>query len=82
MKDEAQNSIVITVNLNGTNQEAEIKQDESSDGVPFYYCNVNGERITQIRKDDNKWKQLWGNLDEATVKSIGDAIDKNSSLRN
>lgn len=83
MKDEAQNSITITVNLNGTNQEIEVKQDDSSDGAPFYYCDVNGDRITQIRKDEHdNWEQLWGDLDEATVKSIGEAIDKSESLRN
>ncbi len=81
MKDEAQNMNVITVNLNGASQEVEVQPDESSDGVPFYYCNVNGKRITQIRKDEyNKWEQLWGDLDEASVKNIGEAIDNSKAV--
>lgn len=79
MKDEAQNKLVIPVSLNGKSQEVTIEEGESSDGAPFYYCDLNGERITQIRKDDHdNWKQLWGDLDEASVKSIGEAIDKNN----
>lgn len=77
MENEPQNSIITTVNFNGDNRKVEIKQGESSDGAPFYYCDVDGKRITQIRKDDhNNWKQLWGELDEITLKSIGEAIEK------
>lgn len=83
MKDEARNSITITVNLSGTNQEIEVREGESSDGAPFYFCDLNDKRITQIRKDDHdNWEQLWGDLDEATVKRIGEAIDKSENLHN
>ena len=61
-------------NQGGTIQ---VKPDETSDGEPFYVCKQNEETITQLRKDEhNNWEQMWGELDEESIQTIGKAIDQ------
>ncbi|WP_346238105.1 hypothetical protein ABDK00_003415 [Niabella insulamsoli] len=61
--------------VEGQEQEVYIVTSETTDGVTFYNCSVNGREITQVRKDEQVWKQIWGDLSEADVKSIGEAIE-------
>lgn len=83
MKDDSQQTINITVNLDNVSHKIEVKQEENSDGAAYYYCELNGKRITQIRKDDkNQWHQLWGNLDDISITAIGEAIDQHSGFIN
>lgn len=67
----------ISVKINGTEQQLTVNPDETTDGVEFFNCVLNGQKITQLRADDrNKWDQIWGELDQQTVNEIGAAINK------
>lgn len=59
----------------GSQQTVDVHIDASTDDVDTYVCHLNGERITQIRKDSGQWKQLWGELNEQEIKQLGEAID-------
>lgn len=48
----------------------------STDDIDTYACHLNGERLTQIRKDSGQWKQLWGELDDREIKQLGEQIDQ------
>lgn len=67
----------ISVKINGTEQQLTVNPDETTDGVEFFNCVLNGQKITQLRADDHhKWDQIWGELDQQTVNEIGEAINK------
>lgn len=70
-----QESFEININLDGTNQTIHVSPEETTDGVEFFRCSVEGKNITQIRREkDGNWEQIWGNLDTKTVDAIGNAI--------
>ena len=65
----------IEATLNGANKQISVKPDETSDGVAYYNCLLDGEQLTQIRLDEeNKWEQIWGDLNQNEVDAIGAAI--------
>ncbi|RAJ29618.1 hypothetical protein [Pedobacter cryoconitis] len=69
----------ITVELNGANQTIQVQPDETSDGVEYFICKSKGEQLTQIRRDeDGKWEQLWGDLSQEDIDSIGHKIENKS----
>lgn len=51
-----------------------VKQTETTDGIPYYLCTVDGKE-TQIRKDE-KWEQIWGSLTHTQVDELGSAISR------
>ncbi|GAB3356719.1 hypothetical protein GCM10027566_19840 [Arachidicoccus ginsenosidivorans] len=59
----------------GNRYTVQVHTEPSTDDVDTYICHLNGERITQIRKDVGQWKQLWGELNETEINQIGEAID-------
>ena len=61
--------------VEGKNQEVLVETSETTDGVTFYNCRIHGNEVTQIRKDENVWKQIWGDISDADIKSIGEAIE-------
>lgn len=61
--------------IDGREQEVFIVSSETTDGIPFYNCRVNGNEITQLRKDEGEWKQIWGDASPQDVESIGEAIE-------
>lgn len=65
----------VSAKVNGQMQEVMILESETSDGISFYNCRINGNEITQIRKDDQHWKQVWGNASQEDVNAIGEAIE-------
>jgi hypothetical protein len=68
----------IIVNLDGKNKTITVQPEETSDGVEYYICSLNGQQLTQIRQEeDNEWEQLWGELDQQAVNEIGAVIIKN-----
>lgn len=70
-----QESFEININLDGTNQTIHVSPEETTDGVEYFRCSLQGENITQIRRDeDGNWEQIWGKLDTKTVDAIGKAI--------
>jgi len=66
----------ITVHLDGENKTITIQPDETSDGIEFYICSLDNHQITQIRFDDGKWDQLWGELDQEDIDTIGLAVQQ------
>ena len=65
----------IEANLNGANKRLSIKPDETSDGVAYYNCSLDGSQLSQIRLDEeSKWEQIWGDLEQSEVDAIGAAI--------
>lgn len=65
----------ITANIEGTDTTITVKPDETSDGVEYFICSAAGQKITQIRLDeDNQWEQMWGELSLEAVNAIGEAI--------
>ncbi|AHF17150.1 hypothetical protein [Niabella soli] len=73
--EDSNNIFTIAVTINGKSQQVEVVTAETTDGVAFYKCNIASEEITQVRKDTDRWKQLWGSLTEMEIESIGAAID-------
>lgn len=70
-------SFEIETTIDGIKKKVQVKVEETTDGVPYYVCSVSGEQISEIRREnDNTWSQLWGDLNEETVKSIGKEIEK------
>lgn len=69
----------ITAAINGANQTIQVQPDETSDGVEYFICKLEGQQLTQIRKDeDSKWEQMWGELSQEDVDSIGYKIENKS----
>ena len=66
----------VPFNRDSSSYTVEVQTDPSTDDVDTYVCHLNGERITQIRKDSGQWKQLWGTLAEADIQQLGAAIDE------
>lgn len=65
----------ILVTIDGTDTRITVKPDETSDGAPYFICDLSGNTITQLREEnDGSWEQLWGKLDHHTVTLIGKAI--------
>ena len=75
MEDNNGREFSVQAKIDGTMQKVFILTSETTDGVTFYNCRINGNEITQIRKEDQNWKQIWGDISEEDVKSIGEAIE-------
>lgn len=71
----------ILVNLDGADTAITVKPDETSDGSPYFICDISGNTITQLREEaDGSWEQLWGKLDHHAVTLIGKAIKYNLTI--
>lgn len=57
-------------------QKVDVHIAPSTDDVDTYVCHLNGEKLTQIRKDSGQWKQLWGKLNDREIKQLGEQIDQ------
>ncbi|GAB3421624.1 hypothetical protein [Niabella aquatica] len=75
MEDNNGREFSVQARVNGQMQEVWVLTSETTDGITFYNCRVNGNKITQIRKDEQIWKQIWGDISEEDVKAIGEAIE-------
>jgi hypothetical protein len=65
----------VQVNIDGTDQTLLVKPEETSDGVEYYDCMLEGKLLTQIRDDvKGGWEQLWGNLPLSKINEIGKTI--------
>ncbi|WP_245645515.1 hypothetical protein [Niabella ginsenosidivorans] len=74
MKNEKE-QFAIEATVNGKKQQIQVTTAETTDGVDFYVCKVNEKEITQVRKDMEGWKQVWGDLPEDEARHIGSLID-------
>lgn len=75
MEDNNGRAFTIEAKIGGKMQQVQVAASETTDGAAFYICRVEDDEITQVRKDEQVWKQIWGELDEADVRSIGEAIE-------
>lgn len=66
----------VALKRNGESQQVKVVIDPSTDDVDTYVCYKGEERITQIRKDSQVWKQLWGELSQDQVDELGKQIDE------
>lgn len=69
-------NFLVTLHQNGADQQVKVVIDPSTDDVDTYVCYVGDERITQIRKEGDLWKQLWGELSSEEVNKLGSQIDE------
>jgi len=77
MKEIQHKNFSIEINLKGSQKETlEIEQKETTDGIPFYECLVDNQKI-QLRKDE-KWELIWGELSPETVEELGAAIENSA----
>lgn len=65
----------VQARVDGQMQEVSVLTSETTDGVTFYNCRIHESEITQIRKDEQIWKQIWGNISQEDVNAIGEAIE-------
>ncbi len=75
MKDSNGREFSVEAKVGGKMQKVSVVASETTDGASYYICRIEDDEITQVRKDEQVWKQIWGELDEADVKSIGEAIE-------
>lgn len=67
----------IGVLLNGQERNLHVKPDETSDGIEYFVVFDDENELTQIRLEaEGKWEQMWGELSEEDVNTIGEAITK------
>jgi len=67
----------IEVSLNGQQRNLHVKPDETSDGIEYFVVFDDENELTQIRlESEAKWEQMWGELSEEDVNTIGEAITK------
>ena len=70
-----QEDFEISTILNGSEKTIKVKPEETTDGVEYFKCSHSGKNITQIRLEkDGSWEQIWGDLDNLSVQTIGKAI--------
>ncbi|MES2457943.1 MAG: hypothetical protein V4594_20465 [Bacteroidota bacterium] len=68
-------TITIKQELRGlTTGPLEVNYKETTDGLPYYECSINGQKV-QLRKDD-QWELMWGDLPQDHLEQLGAAIDK------
>lgn len=73
--EQTNSNFTIDIAINGKQRSIDVHPQETSDGAPYYSCQLDGENITELRRDaDQKWLQLWGELDQDTYTKIGHAI--------
>jgi len=75
MNSTSNKTITIEKELQGlTNGPLEVNYKETTDGLPYYECNIHGQKI-QLRKDD-KWELMWGDLPQDQLEKLGAALDE------
>ncbi|TKB98699.1 hypothetical protein [Pedobacter cryophilus] len=75
MEDLKSNAFSLKVNINNDTKEMIVQPTETTDGVTFYFCEIEGKKISELRKDEN-WQQVWGSLTSYEIKEIGSQIDQ------
>lgn len=70
-----QEDFEINIILNGSTKAIKVKPEETTDGAEYFKCSQANKNITQVRQEkDGTWEQIWGDLDNEMVQSIGKAI--------
>ena len=55
-------------------KEISVKPRENTDGASFYFCEIDGHKISQLRKEGENWEQVWGTLQHHEIVEIGKQI--------
>ncbi|TDQ11598.1 hypothetical protein [Pedobacter metabolipauper] len=76
MKESPNTKFTIRVQAEGlTKEDIAVHYADTSDGTPYYVCKIDGHEV-QLRKDDEKWEQIWGELNQEQVDALGAEINK------
>jgi len=74
-----QEDFEINIILNGAKKTVKVQPGETTDGAAYFKCSLTNKNITQIRQEkDGSWEQIWGDLENEMVQSIGKAISGHS----
>ena len=68
-------TFVLNLKADSVPESIEVTIQDTSDGQPFYSCQIDGSEV-QLRKDDDKWEVMWGELNDETLAALGAAIDE------
>ena len=67
-------SFNVKISNNNQNETVEITRKETSDGQPYYACDIDGSEV-QLRKDE-VWEVIWGEMSAEQAELIGAEIEK------
>ena len=67
-------SFTLEINNNNKTESVEVTRKETSDGQPYYACDINGSEV-QLRKDE-LWEVIWGEMSTEQAEIIGAQIEK------
>ena len=67
-------SFSVDISNNSQTETVQITRKETSDGQPYYACDINGSEV-QLRKDEI-WEVIWGEMDAEQAEMIGAQIEK------
>lgn len=81
MEDLQLDSFTLKVIIDNNHVEIDVQPRENSDGVHFYFCEVKGEKISQLRQEGREWQQVWGNLQNHEIKQIGFQIEEHLAVK-
>lgn len=80
MEDLQLDSFTLKVMIDNNSVDITVQPRENTDGVHFYFCEMNGLKISQLRQEGKDWQQVWGNLQQHEIKQIGHQIDSHIKL--
>lgn len=75
MEDNNEREFTVAAVVDGTQHEVNVQTTETTDGVTIYNCRFNNNELVQVRKSEEQWELIWGDLKEEDVKSLGAAIE-------
>ena len=79
MEDLKLEAFTLKVIIDNKSVDIKVQPRENSDGVHFYFCELNGEKISQLRQEIKDWQQVWGNLQQHEINQIGRQIEDHLS---
>lgn len=75
MKNNQQPKFSISVSLKEAEERSiEVTPAETTDGVPYYKCDIDGDEIQLRENEEGEWELIWGDLDHKAVQAIGKKI--------
>jgi hypothetical protein len=77
MENAGKREFSINANISEADGPIPVHYKETSDGLPYYALQINGSEV-QLRKDEDKWEQIWGDLSPETVEKLGQALSEHT----
>ncbi|WP_256005093.1 hypothetical protein [Pedobacter deserti] len=78
MEKAGRRTFTIEPGISGIQDPITVQYKETTDGLPYYALEINGSEV-QLRKDEEKWEQIWGDLNEEHVEKLGQALNEQTS---